>query len=151
LLQRNDSTRRIGRCWRVVDNAAGKLRVLVADDSDSVRRAVVRLLRDAFEIVGVVSTGYELVEAAHALEPDVIVSDVAMPSLTGAGALKLLRETGHMTPFVVMTARTLKATNWIEMGAVAVVDKADLHVDLVAAVRSAAAGRIFISRRFVSS
>ena len=130
---------------------AGRLRVLVADDSDSIRRAVVRLLRGAFEVVGVVSNGCELVDAARALNPDVIVSDAAMPSLSGDEALKLLRETGHTTPFVMMTASAPNIQTWTDLGALAIVDKCDMHVELVPAVRSAAAGQIYFSRRLFRS
>ena len=42
----------------------GRLRVLIADDNDSVRAAVGRLLKDKFELVGAVPTGRELVDAA---------------------------------------------------------------------------------------
>jgi DNA-binding NarL/FixJ family response regulator len=130
---------------------AGKLRVLVADDSDSVQRAVVRLLGDAFEIVGVVASGRELVDAARTLHPDVIVSDLAMPSLGGAEALKLLRDAGQMTPFVIMTATDWNPRKWIDLGAIGVVHKSDLHLDLAAAVRAAAAGEPFISRSALES
>ena len=71
---------------------AGRLRVLVADDSDETQRAVVRQLRDTFEIVDVVSTGRQLVDAALALNPDVIVSDFSIRPLNGAEALKALRD-----------------------------------------------------------
>jgi DNA-binding NarL/FixJ family response regulator len=130
----------------VRNNGPVRLRVLVADDSDLIQRAVVRLLQDRFEIVGVVSTGLELVDAALALDPDVIVSDLEMPSLSGAGALKVLRDAGNRTPFVLMTATVLIPQKWIDLGALGIVDKADLHIDLVAAVQSAAAEEIYISR-----
>jgi DNA-binding NarL/FixJ family response regulator len=130
----------------VRNDAVHRLRIVVADDSDSVRRAVVRLLQDAFEIVAEVSTGEELVEAAQALGPDIIVTDLAMPSRSGAEALKQLRDAGHMTPFVMMTATDWTPRKWIAMGALAVVHKFDLHLDLVHAVLSAAAGKIYISR-----
>jgi CheY-like chemotaxis protein len=42
----------------------GRLRVLIADDNDSVRAAVGRLLEERFELVGAVSNGRELVDAA---------------------------------------------------------------------------------------
>jgi DNA-binding NarL/FixJ family response regulator len=127
------------------------LRVLIADDSDSVRRAVVRLLQDAFEIVAEVSSGLELVEAARALNPDVIVSDLAMPSLSGAEALKQLHDAGQTTPFVLITATDWNPRKWVAMGALAVVHKSDLHLDLPAAVRAAAAGEPFISRSSLRS
>jgi DNA-binding NarL/FixJ family response regulator len=123
-----------------------RLRILVADDCDSVRCAVVRLLQDAFEIVAEVSTGEELVEAAQALNPDIIISDINMPSLSGAEALKRLRDAGQTTPFVVMTATNWTPRKWIAMGALGVVHKSDLHLDLAHAVLSAAAGKVYISR-----
>jgi len=127
----------------------GRLRVLIADDNDSVRAAVGRLLEDKFELVGAVSNGRELVDAALAHRPDVIVSDLAMPSLDGLAALKVLREAGHTTPFVLLTAMEGDVRDWIDMGAIGVVLKSDL-LDLVAAIQSAAAGRIYLSRTLTS-
>jgi len=127
----------------------GRLRVLIADDNDSVRAAVGRLLEERFEIVGAVSTGRELVDAALAQRPDVIVSDLAMPSLDGLAALKVLRDAFDTTPFVLLTAIEGQVRDWIDMGVIGVVLKSDL-LDLVAAVQSAAAGRIYLSRTLTS-
>ncbi len=124
----------------------GRLRVLVADDNDDIRQGIVKLLDPVFEIVAVVSTGRELVQAAVALEPDVIVSDLMMPALTGAEALAMLRAAGHTIAFVLQTAAGRNAQTWLDMGALCVVDKIDLSSDLVTAVRSAAAGKVFVSR-----
>ena len=128
------------------NESEGRLRVLVADDNDDVREGIVGILDPVFEIVAVVSTGRELVDAAMALEPDVIVSDLRMPSLTGAEALAMLRAAGHTIAFVLQTATVRNAQAWLDMGALGVVDKFDLASDLVTAVRSAAAGKIFLSR-----
>jgi two-component system response regulator DesR len=127
----------------------GRLRVLIADDNDSVRSAVGRLLKARFEVVGAVSNGHELVDAALAHRPDVIVSDLAMPSLDGLAALKVLREAGHTTPFVLLTAMEGDVRDWLDMGAIGVVLKSDL-LDLADAVESAAAGRIYLSRTLTS-
>lgn len=127
-----------------------RLRVLVADDHDDARHVIVRLLDPVFEIVAVVSTGRELVDAAVGLEPDVIVSDLMMPSLTGVEALKMLRAAGYTIPFVLQTGTPQNAQVWIGMGALCVVDKVDVPFDLVAAVRSAAAGKVFLSRSITS-
>ncbi len=124
----------------------GRLRVLVAEDNDDVREGIVEILDPVFELVAVVSTGRELVDAAMALEPDVIVSDLRMPSLTGAEALAMLRAAGHTIAFVLQTATVRNAQAWLDLGALGVVDKLDLASDLVTAVRSAAAGKIFLSR-----
>ena len=121
-------------------------RVLVADDNDALRREIVKLLDPVFEIVAVVSNGRALVDEAIALEPDVIVSDVMMPSLTGVEALTKLRAAGYRIPFVLQTADP-DAQACLDIGARCVVHKLDLDSDLVTAVRSAAAGRVFLSRR----
>jgi two-component system response regulator DesR len=131
------------------DEEMGRLRVLIADDNDSVRDAVGRLLQDIFELVGAVSSGRELVSAALAHRPDVIVSDLDMPSLDGLAALKVLRDAGHTTPFVLLTGMEGDVRDWIDMGVIGVVLKCDL-LDLVAAVESAAAGRIYLSRTLMS-
>jgi two-component system response regulator DesR len=131
------------------DKEMGRLRVLIADDNDSVRAVVVRLLEKQFELVGAVSTGRELVDAALAQRPDVIVSDLAMPSLDGLAALKVLRDAFDTTPFVLLTAMVGDVRDWIDMGAIGVVLKSDL-LDLVEAVESAAAGRLYLSRSLTS-
>ena len=127
----------------------GRLRVLIADDNDSVRAGVGRLLENRFELVGAVSNGRELVDAAVAHKPDVIVSDLYMPSLDGLAAMRVLRDAGHTIPFVLLTAIEGDVRDWIDMGAIGVVLKSDL-LDLVEAVESAAAGRIYLSRTLTS-
>ena len=73
-----------------------------------------------------------------------------MPSLTGAQALAMLRAAGYTIPFVMQTTVMLNAREWLAMGVLCVVDKFDLPSDLVTAVRSAAAGQVFLSRRITS-
>lgn len=61
------------------------LRALVADDDDGVRSALAEVL-DAdprFSVVGVATTGDELLTLADTLHPDVVLLDVRMP---GGGA-----------------------------------------------------------------
>ena len=127
----------------------GRLRVLIADDNDSVRAAVGRLLEERFEIVGAVSTGRELVDAALAQRPDVIVSDLDMPSLDGLAAMKVLRDAGHTTPFVLLTGMEEDVRRWIDVGVIGVVLKADVS-ELAAAIQAAAAGRVYLSRTVTS-
>jgi len=127
----------------------GRLRVLIADDNDSVRAAVGRLLEERFEIVGAVSTGRELVDAALAQRPDVIVSDLDMPSIDGLAAMKVLRDAGHTTPFVLLTGMEGDVRRWLDVGVIGVVLKADVS-ELAAAIQAAAAGRVYLSRTVTS-
>jgi DNA-binding NarL/FixJ family response regulator len=130
----------------VHDEPKRRLRVLIADDSDQVRRAVARFLQNTFEVVGAVSSGRGLVHATRALAPDVIVSDLAMPDLTGVEAMRVLRASGNHVPFVLLTAHSSNGQAWIDAGVLGIVDKTDLHEELVPAIEAAAAGRVYLSR-----
>jgi CheY-like chemotaxis protein len=76
------------------------LRVLVADDHEKMRICLVQILEREFFVVGSVADGYELIEAAARLKPDVIVSDVLMPHLSGTEAMMTLEAGGIDIPFV---------------------------------------------------
>lgn len=124
-----------------------KLRVLVADDNDDMRRTIVSILQEEFEVVDEAQSGLELVSLASALTPDVIVSDLAMPLLSGPEAMRAMRAAGVTPPFVLVTASTGDALQWINLGALAVVNKLDLDEELVTAVKSAVAGCSYLSTR----
>ena len=128
-----------------------KLRVLVADDHEEMRWAIVKALLGHFDVVGAVADGRRLVEAAIVLQPDVIVSDVAMPMLTGPEAMKELKSGCHCMPFVLISVNLSNVEELIEQGAAAFVDKIDIGYELVAAVRSAAAGEIYFSNGALAS
>jgi CheY-like chemotaxis protein len=76
------------------------LRVVVADDHERMRDCLIKILERDCEVVGSASNGYELVDVATRMLPDVIVSDVQMPLLGGTGAMKALQEGGLDIPFV---------------------------------------------------
>lgn len=121
------------------------LRVLVADDNHDVRRALIKILEQAFDVVGEAASGRALVEAAPGLAPDVIVSDVRMPPLSGPEAMHALRAAGHTPPFVFVTTDTGNALELINLGALGVVNKLDVHAELISAVVSAGAGFSYLS------
>jgi len=64
------------------------IRVLVVDDSATLRRALAQMLGEdpALRIVGEASDGMEAVKMAASLRPDVITMDVDMPGLDGLAA-----------------------------------------------------------------
>ena len=123
-----------------------KLRVLIADDHERVLLAIVQLLSNDFKIVGVAGDGEQLVDSAISLNPDVIVTDVAMPLLSGPEAMKQLSARGYDIPFVLVSVNPFGADEWIRQGASAFIDKCDIAHELVPAVYSAAHGHIYVSR-----
>jgi DNA-binding NarL/FixJ family response regulator len=122
-----------------------KLRVLVAEDNEQLRRQLIRLLDFEFEVVGNVPNGQELVKAAVVLDPDVVVSDVLMPELTGPEAMAVLHAHGHQVPFVLISASSHAADEHISNGAIGFVHKIDIGSELSTAIRLAAMGRTYVS------
>jgi DNA-binding NarL/FixJ family response regulator len=128
-----------------------KLRVLIAEDHEQMRWQLVRSLSLDFDVVGSLSNGGELVDLAISLNPDVIVSDVRMPVLSGPEAMKILRRTGYNIPFVLISISSCGAEEFIRQGAAAFVEKLDIGYELAHAVRLAASGIKYLSRGVRSS
>lgn len=111
-------------------------RVLVAEDDREMRRLVVEALSEDGYDVAEVCDGVELLAQVGSSvlfggfgstrpPPDLIVTDVRMPGLTGLTVIEGLRRTGTGVPVVVITAFGDEETHRIahENGAVAVFDK----------------------------
>jgi two-component system nitrate/nitrite response regulator NarL len=83
----------------------GEIRVLLCDDA-AVFRALMRhtLEEDPqFCVVGEASDGREGLEAVAALRPDVVLLDMSMPRLDGAGAIAAMRRASPQTRIVALS------------------------------------------------
>ncbi|WP_396626726.1 response regulator transcription factor [Luteitalea sp.] len=65
---------------------APPIRVVVADDHPELRESLRTLLAPTFDVVAAVADGPSLVQVAIDLHPDLIVSDISMPGLSGLDA-----------------------------------------------------------------
>ena len=85
-------------------------RVLVVDDHDDVRRAIVTLLTaDGFDVVGEAANGPEALEVAHRQNPDVVLLDIRLP---GPDGFAVARDLGLLDPppvVVLMSSRDAQA------------------------------------------
>lgn len=124
-----------------------KVRILVADDHPGVRELVEDIVQSTFEVVGTVGNGKALVETALRLQPDVIITDVSMPILSGIEAAKRLQESGSRAKVVFLTVHADSdfVNACLNAGASGYVVKIRMDSDLLRAVREALAGRIFLS------
>ena len=69
-----------------------QLRILVADDHESVRKGVCAILtsRLNIEVCGEASNGQEAIEKVQELRPDLIILDITMPVLGGLEAARII-------------------------------------------------------------
>jgi len=80
-------------------------RLLVVDDHDMLRKALVELLAQAgFEVVGEAADGADAVALAKQLEPEVVLMDLRMPVLGGLDATRLIKDARPATQVVLLTA-----------------------------------------------
>jgi DNA-binding NarL/FixJ family response regulator len=83
------------------------VRVVVADDAVLLREGLVRILADdGYDVVAAVSTGPELVSAAAAFRPELVIADVRMPPThtdDGIVAVRAIRATAPDTAVVLLS------------------------------------------------
>ncbi len=81
------------------------VRVLVADDDQCLREELVSMLsEEGFHVVGEVADGREAVDLAAALQPDVVLIDLRMPTINGIEATRLIRAQRSSPSVVVLSA-----------------------------------------------
>jgi chemosensory pili system protein ChpA (sensor histidine kinase/response regulator) len=87
---------------------AGALRVLLADDSRSIREAVAQILRGAGYSVDVAADGWEAWERLQRRSYDLLMTDLEMPRLHGYDLIAKCRGAAALAslPIIVLTSRT---------------------------------------------
>jgi DNA-binding NarL/FixJ family response regulator len=123
--------------------------ILLADDHPVVAEGLAALLRDEFTLVGTVADGGGLLEAARRLKPDVIVTDITMPGLTGLDALRRIRAEGLTVKVVFLTvhADVRLAAEALRAGATGFVLKEAAGKELIAAIHEVLRGRTYLTPR----
>ena len=79
-------------------------RVLLADDHAIMVQGLGRLLEGEAEIVATASDGQQLVERARQHRPDIIVSDINMPGMSGLEFLPIAKAARPDVPVIMITA-----------------------------------------------
>jgi DNA-binding NarL/FixJ family response regulator len=99
------------------------------------------------QIVGVVSDGLDAVRQAGALQPDLILLDIGLPTLSGIAAARQIRELAPEAKIVFVTqeASADVAQVALSVGAQGYVVKTRAVIDLLAAVKAVPEGRHFVS------
>ncbi|MGD0823634.1 MAG: response regulator transcription factor [Terriglobales bacterium] len=128
-----------------------KLRILIADDHEVVRRGLCTLLEthEGWEICGEAKDGRQAVEMAKQLKPDVVILDIGMPNLNGLAATRQLAQQNSHQKIIVLTITDSDQVirEALNAGARGFVLKSDAARDLVSAVEALQHNRVFFTPR----
>jgi DNA-binding NarL/FixJ family response regulator len=122
-------------------------RVLLADDHALLLGAFEKLLSEECDVVGQVSDGRALVEAAERVKPDLVVLDVSMPLLNGLDAGRQIKQKQRSIKliFVTMNEDPDIAAEAFRVGASAYLLKRSAPSELLTAIREVMQGRSYVT------
>jgi two-component system response regulator NreC len=83
-----------------------RIRIILADDHEIMCEGLKNLVdrQDDMEVIGLASTGGQVVEMAERFKPDVIAMDIRMPVMDGIEASARLKEIGSQAKILVLSA-----------------------------------------------
>jgi DNA-binding NarL/FixJ family response regulator len=127
------------------------LRILVADDHDVVRQGLRSLLesRTGWEVCGEASNGREAVEMCVQLKPEIVIMDIAMPTMTGLEATRQILKASPKTQVIVLTMHESEELlrEVLDAGARGYVLKTDKGRELISAVDAVCNHNTFFTSR----
>jgi DNA-binding NarL/FixJ family response regulator len=125
------------------------IRVLVADDQSMIRAGFRMLLKDedGIEVVAEAEDGLEAVEKASRFSPSVTLMDIRMPKLDGLEATRRILAADESARILILTTFGLEEYIYdaLQAGASGFVLKDDPPEQLIAAIRTVAAGDALLS------
>jgi NarL family two-component system response regulator LiaR len=85
-----------------------KISILIVDDHGVVRQGLRTYLEllDDIEIVGEAENGFDAVEQARLLQPDIVLMDLEMPQMNGVEATRQILALNERTKVIVLTSFT---------------------------------------------
>ena len=121
--------------------------VLLADDHAIVAEGLATILAGEFTVVGTVGDGNALLKAARERQPDVVVTDVAMPGMGGLDAIRRFQAEGITARIVLLTmhAEPELAAEAFKAGASAFLVKSAAGRELITAIREVLLGRTYLT------
>jgi DNA-binding NarL/FixJ family response regulator len=125
------------------------LRILIADDHETVRKGVCAILmaHENIKICGEAANGEEAVQMAFELKPDLIVLDLSMPVLDGFSAAKQIRKALPSVPILILSMQNGQrvAREAQLAGAQGFISKSEAGQVLLEAIRALMNGQTFFN------
>ena len=124
-----------------------RTKILIADDHKMFAQGLQSLLQDDFDLMGTVTDGQALVDAAEILHPDVVVVDISMPVMNGLDAIRHLQAQGNPAKvvFLTMHADDRLLAEAFRCGGSAYVLKQSAGEDLIFAIKQVLSGHRYVT------
>ncbi len=130
------------------ENVATKIRVVLAEDQTMLRGALAALLElePDIQVVAQSANGREAERKVRELAPDVVVTDIEMPEMTGLELAGLLKDQGSKSKLIILTtfARPGYLRRALEAGARGYLLKDRPATELAEAIRRVHAGLRYV-------
>ena len=127
------------------------IRIILADDHGIIRQGLRSLIESSpdMEVIGEAENGSTAVELVRVLQPDIVITDITMPSLNGMDAT---RQITHMFPQVKVIGLSGHTENFyiigmFKAGASAYVLKQCLYDELFEAIQTVRQGGTYLSQQ----
>jgi DNA-binding NarL/FixJ family response regulator len=128
-----------------------RLRILIADDHDFMRRGIRSLVEShlAWKVCGEARTGNEAVAKAQNLKPDIVILDIAMPGLNGLQAAGQIRKSSSKTQILILSVHHTDQLiqEIVKAGIMAYILKSDAERDLELGIEALARHKPFFTAR----
>jgi DNA-binding NarL/FixJ family response regulator len=129
-----------------------KARILLADDHVLVAEGLRTMLAPVYDVVGTVSDGRSLLDAAGTLKPDLILVDIGMPQLNGLDATRVLKRLLPNVKVIILTQNedSLLVAEAFRAGASGYLLKYAAPKELLQAIDEVLKGASYLSPRITS-
>jgi len=132
----------------------GLIKIFLADDHKLLRDGVKRIIEEnpEFSVIGETGDGLEITRQIRKLKPDIIILDISLPNLRGIEAIRKIRRFDKRIKILILTMH--KNDEYVYQcllnGAQGYILKEDADIELISALKTIMANRIFISPSFTS-
>ena len=127
-----------------------KTKVILADDHAILRTGLKLMLScdSSLDVIGEVSSGENLMELLERVKADVLILDLSLPGMNGIDVIYEIKHRGYLINILVLTMHTeeqyIKAV--MNAGALGYVSKSAFDTELLSAVKTVAAGKIYLNK-----
>ncbi len=121
-------------------NSTTPIRVIVADDHhfflDGLKMVIAR--HQEYAVVATCKNGQELITAVQEKNPDLVITDISMPLLSGVQAIKAIREFNKQLPFLILSGleNEFLIVESLEAGALGYINKMIAYEELYEAMNT---------------